>query len=62
MIVKIFNEFFPIIKGLCEELKENVNNNDANTNISPESCMIYMESFEACKNIISTYKASINRK
>ena len=60
MKVKLFQDFFHTIKGLCEGLKENINNKNANNKITSQSHVIAMESFEACNNVISTQKVLIN--
>ena len=62
MKIKLFQDFFPTIKGLCEGLKDNINNTNANNKITPQSHVIAMESFEACNNVISTQKLLINDK
>ena len=62
MTVEMFCDFFLTIKGLREGLKRNINKNHANKKNAPQSCVIAMESFEACSGMLSTQKVSTNDK
>ena len=59
--VKIKNlKNFPSVKGLHDGLKESVSNDNASNKVVPQSCVVAMESFEACNSVLSTQKKMID--
>ena len=62
MKIKLFSDFFPTVKGLHNESKENINDENANDLIAPQLRVIAMELFEAHSNILSTQEELVSNE